>query len=68
MILEHEKKLEPVVTLYIPIGGFGNQLAFDDYAQATEFCVDKLINGHCVKLDIKHVSSELSIFTVMWGS
>lgn len=68
MILLHEKKLEPVVTLYLPIGGYNMQLAFDDLEQAKSCAFDQMLKGFCVKLDIKHVSSELSIFTIMWGS
>lgn len=68
MILLHEKKLPVVASLYMPIGMGNWQLAFDDLEEAKSCAFDQMLKGFCVKLDIKHRGSELSIFTVMWGS
>lgn len=68
MILTNQEQVKPIETLYIPIGGFGNQASFEYPSEAKGFAFDKLCQGHCVKLVVLSAGTSKETYVVMWGS
>lgn len=68
MILTNQEQVKPIETLYIPIGGFGNQASFEYPSEAKEFAFTKLSYGHCVKLEVLNTGTSKETYVVMWGS